>query len=174
MDSSTRYHPVMKLKQQEKCELTYLAFYPASSQGANYTDGIHNHWQMSFRGNVAWCGLHPTMKGQLARSTPQSIINQGTAVIVNKPDLISVLDWRRSQPGQCEAILLAGLCGKCAWWSWSSTLLLHTVVLLGIYFWVASSCHSYNKTFHWSCFPWRIKWMPGPVETTCIFFLVGP
>jgi len=43
MDSSTHYHPVMKLKQQQKCELTYLAFYPASSLGANYTDGVHNH-----------------------------------------------------------------------------------------------------------------------------------
>jgi len=35
------------------------------------------------------------MKGQLPRSTPQIIINQGTTDIVDKPDFISVLDLEK-------------------------------------------------------------------------------
>jgi len=53
--NTVSYHPLVKLKQQQKCELTYLAFYPTSSLEANYTDGLHHHWQLSFQGNLAWC-----------------------------------------------------------------------------------------------------------------------
>ena len=147
MDSSTHYHPAMKLKQQQKCELTYLAFYPASSLGANYTDGVHNHWQIYFRGNVAWCSLHLAMKGQLPRSTPQIIINQGTTDIVNKPDFISVLDlekvttWSVSSHPVGRAIHVGSVMVLLQHFT-----PVHTITLLEIH--LASACHSYNKTFH--------------------------
>ena len=73
----------------------------------------------------------------------------------------------KGTPSQYEAILLAGLCGK--WWSLSIVSMHFTSThcsAAGDTFWVASACHSYNKTFHCSCFPWKIKWMPGQVETT--------
>ena len=47
--------------------------------------------------------------------TLQHIINQETSDIVSKPAFTpdSVLDLEKGTPSQCEAILFAGLCGKC-------------------------------------------------------------
>lgn len=103
---------------------------------------------MSFQGNVAWCSLHLAMKGQLARSTPQSIINQGTADIVNKPDFISVLDLEKVTTRSVSSHPV----GRAIYVGSVMVLIQHFTPThcnaAGDTFWVASSCHSYNKTFH--------------------------